>query len=78
MPPTLAAIGILNPLSKPSIADHKVVADIDGDGQIDMFGSCNGSEGINFYVSPEADDMGGSLWVGYYYLGYDITATCPN
>jgi len=78
MPSTLLAIGILGPSPKLSIADNVVIGDIDGDGQIEMFGSCNGSEGINFFVSPEPGDMGGSHWAGYYYLGYDITPTCPN
>jgi len=38
------------------------------------FGQCMTSEGVRFTVMRGSQQV----WTGYYYLGYDSEATCPN
>jgi hypothetical protein len=74
----MLAIGIVGSSPRLSVADDSVVGDIDADGQLEVIGSCNTSEGINFYVSAEIKDIDRPRWIDYYYLGYDIMPTCSD
>ncbi len=51
------------------------ILDINKDGVIDKFYTCTSAEGIHFKISNGATDS--LIWTGYYYLGYDIEASCP-
>ena len=52
--------------------------DVSGDGIADMFTQCSTSEGVSFAVWSGKPYQGAALWSGYYYLGYDAEATCPD
>lgn len=69
------AIGVLaqEPLQAPD-----AVLDTDDDGRRDSFGHCATGEGVRFFVKTDASDTGEPLWNGYYYLGYDVEADCPD
>jgi len=51
--------------------------DVNNDGKDDYFGICSSTEGIHFSVWSGIKDSNEPLWVGYYYLGYDLTPDCP-
>jgi len=52
--------------------------DTNGDGRRDGFGRCATSEGVQFSVWADEARHGTPLWTGYYYLGYDTEADCPE
>lgn len=52
--------------------------DTNGDGRRDAFGRCATSEGVRFAVWDDEARQGAPLWTGYYYLGYDTEADCPE
>ena len=52
--------------------------DTNGDGRRDGFGRCSTSEGVRFSVWADKVGLGTPLWTGYYYLGYDTEADCPE
>ena len=52
--------------------------DTNGDGRRDGFGRCSTSEGVRFSVWADEVGLGTPLWTGYYYLGYDTEADCPE
>lgn len=60
-----------------AVADGRVQADLNGDGQSEIFTSCATSEGIKFAVWTTKAYQGEPRWSGYYYLGYDLQPTCP-
>ncbi len=45
-------------------------------GNADYFSSCTGSEGVNLLVWNGLPHQGTLEWRRYYYLGYDVEATC--
>lgn len=45
-------------------------------GNADFFSSCTGSEGVNLLVWNGLPRQGMLEWHRYYYLGYDVEATC--
>jgi hypothetical protein len=45
-------------------------------GKADYFSSCTGSEGVNLLVWNGLPRQGTLEWHRYYYLGYDVEATC--
>jgi hypothetical protein len=45
-------------------------------GNADYFSSCAGSEGVNLLVWNGVPRQGTLEWHRYYYLGYDVEATC--
>ena len=45
-------------------------------GSADFFSSCAGSEGVNLLVWNGRPREGTLEWHRYYYLGYDVEATC--
>ena len=52
--------------------------DIDQDGRRDVFEHCASSEGVRFRVRSAGPGTAATLWSGYYYLGYDVEADCPD
>lgn len=70
------AIGVLS--DEAGLADIESVLDIDGDGRRDAFGHCATTEGVRFTVWAGQSGQGEPLWNGYYYLGYDVQADCPD
>jgi hypothetical protein len=45
-------------------------------GNADYFSSCAGREGVNLLVWNGRPRQGTLEWQRYYYLGYDVEATC--
>ncbi|MGQ4659954.1 hypothetical protein [Lysobacter sp. F6437] len=62
--------------------DHELsvaeLLDTNGDGQRDSFSRCATAEGVRFSVWADETQHGAPLWTGYYYLGYDTEADCPE
>jgi len=52
--------------------------DLTGDGVAEAFTQCATSEGVSFRVWSGTPYQGPPLWSGYYYLGYDVEANCPE
>jgi hypothetical protein len=52
--------------------------DLTGDGKPERFTQCSTAEGVSFRVWNGTPYQGTPLWTGYYYLGYDVVATCPS
>jgi len=52
--------------------------DLTGDGMPEQFTQCATSEGVSFRVWSGTPYQGVPIWSGYYYLGYDVEATCPS
>jgi hypothetical protein len=75
--PTDMGIGIVEPPAMPVVVKGLVRADLNQDGQSEVFSSCATSEGIKFAVWTGKAYQGEPLWSGYYYLGYDLHPTCP-
>jgi hypothetical protein len=69
-------IGIVEPPAL-AVVDGLARADLDQDGQSEVFSSCSTSEGIKFAVWTTKAYQGEPRWSGYYYLGYDLQSTCP-
>jgi hypothetical protein len=72
------AIGIVSDSAKFSVKNHTLMSDLDEDGQYEAYSVCATSEGMKFYIWPEQAYQGEPLWTDYYYLGYDLTPTCPE
>jgi len=70
-------IGIVEPPATLAVVDGRARADLDQDGQSEVFSSCATSEGIKFAVWTAKAYQGEPRWSGYYYLGYDLQPTCP-
>lgn len=70
------AIGIVQHRGDPSGADQ--VLDTNNDGRRDVFSHCAATEGVRFTIWPREAHRGEPLWTGYYYLGYDTEADCPD
>lgn len=67
-------IVVVPPLPRPYLRDFRFHSDLDG-GTPERFESCTSFEGIHLRV------LGADLeprWQRYYYLGYDVEATCPE
>lgn len=47
-------------------------------GKPDYFSSCTGGEGVNLLVWNGLPHQGTLEWHRYYYLGYDVEATCTD
>jgi hypothetical protein len=75
--PTDMGIGLVEPPARPDVVKGLVRADLNQDGQREVFSSCATSEGITFAVWTGKAYQGEPLWSGYYYLGYDLRPTCP-
>lgn len=69
------AIGVLVPETVRAPED---ALDIDQDGRRDVFEHCASSEGVRFRVRSAGPGTAATLWSGYYYLGYDVEADCPD
>lgn len=59
----------------PAVSD---LLDTNGDGRRDTFSHCATSEGVQFSVWADEARRETPLWSGYYYLGYDTEADCPE
>lgn len=70
------AIGVLGRTSPEE--DPEAGLDLDGDGQSETFSYCATAEGARFNVWAGAPWRGEPVWSGYYYLGYDMQADCPE
>ena len=53
-------------------------ADLDGNGQPEYFRACASTEGIHFTIWTGKPLNGRLRWHQYYYLGYDVSATCTS
>ena len=69
--------GIVTPPTSPLVVKGLARADLDKDGQSEVFSSCATSEGIKFAVWTGQAYQGEPRWEGYYYLDYDTTPSCP-
>lgn len=54
------------------------VIDINDNSQPDHVETCTTSEGIKFYAWDTGSKEQTPFWEAYYYLGYDIEATCKR
>jgi hypothetical protein len=72
------AIGLVTEEAEIIVKNDTVQSDLNGDGKQEAYSSCETHEGMNFYIWPEQAYQGEPLWMGYYYLGYDLTPTCPE
>ena len=70
-------IGIVAPPANPTVVNGLARVDLDRDGGSEVFSSCTTSEGIKFDVWTDKAYQGKPRWSGYYYLGYDMTPSCP-
>jgi hypothetical protein len=70
-------IGIVAPSANPTVVNGLARVDLDRDGGSEVFSSCTTSEGIKFGVWTDKAYQGKPRWSGYYYLGYDMTPSCP-
>ena len=70
-------IGVVQPGGDRELSVTELL-DINGDGRRDSFSHCNTSEGMQFSVWADKAGRRTPLWTGYYYLGYDIEANCPE
>jgi len=70
-------IVIVEPPARMAVVNGLAQADLDQDGQSEVFSSCATSEGIKFTVWTGRANQGEPRWSGYYYLGYDLQPTCP-
>lgn len=70
-------IGIVAPPANPTVVNGLARVDLDRDGGSEVFSSCTTSEGIKFGVWTDKAYQGKPRWSGYYYLGYDMTPSCP-
>lgn len=55
-----------------------VTADIDGDGQLEIFRTCTSSEGVHLTVWTGKPLEGQRKWHYYYFLGYDVAPDCTE
>lgn len=76
--PSDMGFGIVMPPATPAVLNGNAQVDLDGDGKPEVFTSCATSEGVRFAVWSEKAYQGEPRWSAYYYLGYDLTPTCPN
>jgi hypothetical protein len=72
----LPAIAVVNFRGAFAREGDLLVADLDNDGQPEYFRSCASTEGVHFTVWSGAPLKGRLRWHQYYYLGYDVEATC--
>ncbi len=78
MQTNMTAVGLVHSTQEPYAYNGTIRADIDGDGRNEIFGSCQATEGIFFYVWSEADERKLLRWSDYYYLGYESEPNCPD
>jgi len=69
--------GIIKPTQHPTVVNGNAQADLDQDGKSEIFSTCTTTEGIRFSVWTDKAYQGEPRWSAYYYLGYDLTPTCP-
>ncbi len=55
-----------------------ITADLDGDGKIETFRTCNGVEGVHLTVWKGKPLKGARKWHYYFHLGYDVEPDCTN
>jgi hypothetical protein len=72
------AIGVVGDATAVSIADGHARLDLNGDGEQEVFAICTTSEGIRFGLWTGEPYLGNPVWIGYYYLGYDLEPSCPQ
>jgi hypothetical protein len=76
-PPNTMAIGLVAASVQARKRDSLVEFDLNNDGVTEHAGTCLTTEGVQFYVSSNAEFDDKALWSDYYYLGYDNKPTCP-
>ncbi|HVO78593.1 MAG TPA: hypothetical protein VMT39_01120 [Candidatus Bathyarchaeia archaeon] len=77
--PSLApAIAVVNPPRPLRQSGNFVVADLNGDHQLDYFRQCTSSEGVHLTVWAGKPLTGKRLWHEYFYLGYDVEPNCTD
>ena len=70
-------VGIVSSPALPSIVNGAAHVDLEGNGQSIVFSSCATTEGIKFGAWSDKAYQGTARWTAYYYLGYDVTPSCP-
>jgi hypothetical protein len=71
-------IGIVEAPANPTVVNGLAQADLNRDGQTEVFSTCTTREGIKFAVWAGKPYQGEPRWSGYEYLGYDLEPTCPT
>jgi hypothetical protein len=69
------AIAIVDPLGDFTVVEGNRV-DLNGDGTAESFRSCTSNEGLHLTVWAGEALKSKRLWHEYYYLGYDVVASC--
>jgi hypothetical protein len=70
-------IALVDPPIAPTMSGGLVRLVLDPKAGAQVFSSCATSEGIRYAVWSGQANTGEPRWSGYYYLGYDVTPTCP-
>lgn len=68
----------LIPSNKIEIEGQRVRGDLDGDGVAEEFRACTSQEGLHMSIWSGEPLKGRRRWRRYYYLGYDIEASCED
>lgn len=72
------AIAIISDSLKASNHLNLVSIDVNFDGNFEFFDACTTNEGVIFSVWSGIPWYSVEIWSSYYYLGYDLTPSCPN
>jgi hypothetical protein len=78
LPKAAPAFALASFMGTLTVTDAGVTGDLDGDGQPESFRSCTSSEGVHLTVWSGAPLEGRRMWHHYYYLGYDVDASCTD
>lgn len=68
----------LFPSNKIVIEGQRARGDLDGDGVAEEFRACTSQEGLHMSIFSGEPLKGRRRWRRYYYLGYDVEASCEN
>jgi hypothetical protein len=76
--PMFPAIAVVYPVRPLKVVGDAVTGDLAGDGQRNYFRGCTSSEGMHLTIWAGKPLKSKRKWHGYYYLGYDVQATCTG
>jgi hypothetical protein len=74
--PNGPAIAVIDPARSLSVSAGVVTGDLEGNLVRDYFRACTSSEGVHLTVWSGKPLKGRRRWHSYYFLGYDLQATC--
>ena len=72
------AIGMINLSSHVDSKKNAIQIDINNNHINEVASTCTTSEGIQFLIQESNNKKDNIIWSSYYYLGYDLTPTCPD